>query len=1138
MYSNNFNLQPTKQGAVQATLCQHSLPKTGTVASLFNPFSKNLFTMKPATTISIITLLLLTFFLTSNFSASAQVREPLTKQRIEKVTLEVPIVSPFQMSTSKRSDLQSTVSEATFLQLDANQLGTALKKQSRAFIFQIPQKDGKPLQVYLEKQNILTDDFTVTDQNGVVQPYTPGDYFTGYVIDRQTVDETSIAALSIVDNEVMAMMSVNGKNLVLGALKDGQNKKTAEYVLYDDHNLQLHNGFTCGTDPKKHGKGSPDTGISSNEKSAGSNIVRVQFEADNQMYQDFGSDIANVSNYITGLFNMVATIYHNEHIVTQISRIVVWNVADPYNIVAGTNSGDVLNAFRARKNLMGITGDLAHLLSTKPLGHGGIAWVDVLCHSETGLRTAYSNISASYNNFPLYSWTIDVVTHEMGHNLGTWHTHDCVWGPANNQALDNCFATSGGCAPGPAPVNGGTIMSYCHLTAAGKNFNLGFGPQPGNLIRSKVNGASCLNKALLNCGSAIPINCGETVNGTTIGSTNNVSTYGCNAWNESGPEKVYMLQTTAPGTITATLSNETADLDIIILDACSESNCLAQGMTTATVPNATAGMYFIVVDGYNGAKGNFTLTVNCSGYCFTTGLTNYEFIKRVEIGSLDNNSGNNYGYGDFTNVGTQLHRGRSADVKLTPGFIGSTYSEAWRIWIDINQDEDFNDAGELVFSGGPSASAVSGTLSIPNSALLGKTRMRVAMRYYSAPNACGTFTGEVEDYTVEILPYCPSTGITKYEFIDQVEIKGFVNTSGNNMGYADFTSLGAIDLVKGEIAPVILTPGFAGSPYAERWSVWIDYNNDFYFDDEKELVFSTAVGEAGAVEGAFQVAAGAPTVTTRMRVVMHYGESPTACNYSFYGETEDYLVNLIPFCAASGNTGYEFIQTTGIGSLLNDSGNDGGYADFTDLYMEATAGAPTGLVLIPGFSGSEYNEYWRVWIDFNNDQSFEDTEQIFEGGPSEDLVFGAFIIPDSVQEGTYGLRVAMRYGGFPTPCGGFSSGEVEDYKIHILGSDGTGLQAGTNDRSGDMTFGTNSSLASADINLFPNPAKTLVTINWNDVQPVAGQLVSATGQTLLTFGQYDAPTRFDVTNFPTGVYTLQVVTADKEMVTKRFIKID
>ena len=77
----------------------------------------------------------------------------------------------------------------------------------------------------------------------------------------------------------------------------------------------------------------------------------------------------------------------------------------------------------------------------------------------------------------------------MGHNLGSPHTQSCSW---VGGALDNCYTTEGGCAPGPAPTNGGTIMSYCHLTSYGINFNNGFGTQPGNLIRSKVNGATCL----------------------------------------------------------------------------------------------------------------------------------------------------------------------------------------------------------------------------------------------------------------------------------------------------------------------------------------------------------------------------------------------------------------------------------------------------------------------------------------------------------------------------------------------------------------------------------------------------------------------------------------------------------------------
>jgi hypothetical protein len=107
-------------------------------------------------------------------------------------------------------------------------------------------------------------------------------------------------------------------------------------------------------------------------------------------------------------------------------------------------------------------GDLAHLAALGGSNLGGVAWLDVLCFPSYGY--AYSNISASYNTVPTYSWTIEVMTHEMGHNLGSSHTQSCSW-PGG--AIDNCYTTEGGCPRGPAPTNGGTIMSYCHLTSYG-----------------------------------------------------------------------------------------------------------------------------------------------------------------------------------------------------------------------------------------------------------------------------------------------------------------------------------------------------------------------------------------------------------------------------------------------------------------------------------------------------------------------------------------------------------------------------------------------------------------------------------------------------------------------------------------------
>jgi hypothetical protein len=86
-----------------------------------------------------------------------------------------------------------------------------------------------------------------------------------------------------------------------------------------------------------------------------------------------------------------------------------------------------------------------------------------------------------------------VVTHEFGHLFGSLHTHACVWN-GNNTAIDGCFGYVEGSCPLPGyPTGGGTIMSYCQLEGRpGINFNLGFGPQPGNVIRNSVNNASCL----------------------------------------------------------------------------------------------------------------------------------------------------------------------------------------------------------------------------------------------------------------------------------------------------------------------------------------------------------------------------------------------------------------------------------------------------------------------------------------------------------------------------------------------------------------------------------------------------------------------------------------------------------------------
>ena len=138
-------------------------------------------------------------------------------------------------------------------------------------------------------------------------------------------------------------------------------------------------------------------------------------------------------------------------------------------------------------------------------------------------------------------------------------------------------------------------------------------------------------------------------------------------------------------------------------------------------------------------------------YCGASGNnTNYEYIDRVIFGDIDNTSGANGGYADFTTQVANVGLGDAVPFGLTPGFTSSTYNEAWTIWIDFNRDGDFDDAGEAAYTG-TSAGTLSGNVNIPANASLGLTGMRVAMQWNNPAASCGTFTyGEVEDYTVNI----------------------------------------------------------------------------------------------------------------------------------------------------------------------------------------------------------------------------------------------------------------------------------------------------------------------------------------------------------------------------------------------------
>lgn len=379
--------------------------------------------------------------------------------------------------------------------------------------------------------------------------YTPGYYLRGKIAG----DEKSFAAISIFKDYAGGVISYNGNNYNLCIEKPDADSKSDNYLLYADKDYRLP-APKCFTEDD-------DSPISSFlQKPAGNTAVGCPvdfyFELAYEMYVDQGRSIENLMNYFTLLFNGIQTLYANENIMVQIREIKVWDVADPEHYM--TTSHDVLYSFSNRMSYKFFNGDLAHYVTYSNLG-GGVAWRDILCRTNDYYRTGVSgNLTTSYNALPNYSFSINVITHETGHNLGSQHTHNCSWpgGP-----IDNCYAIEDGpCAEGPRPTNGGTMMSYCHLVPSVRiNFANGFGTLPGNLIRSKVQDASDF-RCICDC-SNIELD----ITTTDIG---------CGS---------------ATGTATANVTNGVGPFTYL----------WSNGATTATATGLTPGTYYVTVTGSN-----------------------------------------------------------------------------------------------------------------------------------------------------------------------------------------------------------------------------------------------------------------------------------------------------------------------------------------------------------------------------------------------------------------------------------------------------------------------------------------------------------------------------------------------------------
>ena len=329
-------------------------------------------------------------------------------------------------------------------------------------IHNFPLSDGSTIDLDVQRFSMLTPDAQVVlgSATGDIPIEAPDvKLYHGTVVGQPD----SLVFLSFAPSATRGLIQTKGTTFVLsaGQVESGSPLVIADLAAFPEP-PEFAKGWECHTDASfmnPLGIELTDGDGQAGPRSNPCRIARIAIDSDYEFTAwKFGGDIEASGAYALTLFGAINEIYTRELNVRLIVPFVrVWDAdVDPYHDSGGSLLDEFRNEWNA--NMTGIGRELGHMLSGDY--GGGVAWVSVVCSKSYGY--GLSGVSGSFP-YPLVdhnsgNWDLYVVSHEMGHNFGTLHTHDGYDPPLDGCGLGDC-----------SHAWGGTIMSYCHLCSGGMN---------------------------------------------------------------------------------------------------------------------------------------------------------------------------------------------------------------------------------------------------------------------------------------------------------------------------------------------------------------------------------------------------------------------------------------------------------------------------------------------------------------------------------------------------------------------------------------------------------------------------------------------------------------------------------------------
>jgi hypothetical protein len=265
----------------------------------------------------------------------------------------------------------------------------------------------------------------------------------------------------------------------------------------------------------------------------------------------------------------------------------------------------------------------------------------------------------------------------------------------------------------------------------------------------------------------------------------------------------------------------------------------------------------------------------------------------------------------------------------------------------------------------------------------------------------------------------------------------------------------------------------------------------------------------------------------------------TATTYQFIGNfNTTYYVTLVPFNGAGNAVGCTPVQfaTNVVGCFCESipTSVDGNgitevaianeiytnadaetYVDYSTSAFTAAPGSDVTISMTFDTAGSgtfSYNYDAHVWVDFNNNKTFEESELVFSGvAPAESptMLDALFTVPASTPQGEYGMRIGAADSGqaTPNPCYNGSWGVTMDFVMVV-----------------DQSAGT-TELTAGSLKVYPNPVKDVLTLtNTSDITNI--EVYNMIGQLVITKKPNSSETNINMAGLNAGAYIVNITSGD------------